>query len=74
MGTLSGDAVAHAALVAVTVVVYWTVTLTVFDAKLGIVKTAAVPKGAHCVVADDRGQAWVCDPDHGSLVVFSENP
>jgi len=49
-------------------------TLTVFDAKLSIVKTAAVPKGAHCVVADDRGQAWVCDPDHGSLVVFSENP
>jgi DNA-binding beta-propeller fold protein YncE len=49
-------------------------TLTVFDAKLAVVKTVPVPKGAHCVVADDRGQAWVCDPDHGSLVVFSENP
>ena len=49
-------------------------TLTVFDAKLSIVKTAPIPKGAHCVVADDRSQAWGCDPDHGSLVVFSENP
>ncbi len=49
-------------------------TLTVFDAKLAVVKTASVPKGAHCVVADDRGQAWICDPDHGSLVVFAENP
>jgi len=49
-------------------------TLTVFDAKLAVLKTVPVPKGAHCVVADDRGQAWVCDPDHGSLVVFSENP
>ncbi|HEX4516264.1 MAG TPA: hypothetical protein VH054_22105 [Polyangiaceae bacterium] len=49
-------------------------TLTVFDAHLAVVKTAPVPKGAHCVVADDRGQAWVCDPDHGSLVVFAENP
>lgn len=48
--------------------------LTVFDAKLAPLKTVPMPKGAHCVVADDRGRAWVCDPDHGSLVVFSENP
>ena len=41
MGTLSGDAVAHAALVAVTIVVYWTVTLTVFDAAAGEAKSRA---------------------------------
>jgi hypothetical protein len=25
------------------------------------------PKNTHCAVADDRGNAWVCDPDAGSL-------
>jgi DNA-binding beta-propeller fold protein YncE len=49
-------------------------TLTVFSTALAVVRTEPVPKGAHCVVADDRGQAWVCDPDHGAVVVFSENP
>jgi DNA-binding beta-propeller fold protein YncE len=25
------------------------------------------PASTHCVVADDRGQAWVCDPDGGRM-------
>jgi DNA-binding beta-propeller fold protein YncE len=25
------------------------------------------PKNTHCTVADDRGNAWICDPDGGSL-------
>jgi hypothetical protein len=25
------------------------------------------PGSTHCTVADDRGNAWVCDADHGSL-------
>lgn len=31
---------------------------------------AEVPtaRGAHCVVADDHHQAWVCDPRHGQLL------
>lgn len=37
---------------------------------LGTVPTA---NGAHCVAADDRGQAWVCDPNHGQLLVFKDN-
>jgi len=49
-------------------------TLTIFTAALSIVKTEPARKGAHCVVADDHAQAWVCDPDHGSLVVYAENP
>jgi DNA-binding beta-propeller fold protein YncE len=36
---------------------------------LGTVPTAA---GAHCVAADDRGNAWVCDPDRGKLLVFKD--
>ena len=36
---------------------------------LGTVPTAS---GAHCVTADDRGNAWVCDPDRGQLIVFKD--
>jgi hypothetical protein len=25
------------------------------------------PHGTHCAVADDRGHAWVCDPDGAQL-------
>ncbi len=37
--------------------------------RLGEVPTAA---GAHCVVADDRAQAWVCDPSHGRLLLVED--
>lgn len=37
---------------------------------LGTVPTA---RGAHCVTADDRDNAWVCDPDHGQLLVFKDS-
>jgi hypothetical protein len=37
--------------------------------KLGEVPTAA---GAHCVVADERAQAWVCDPSHGRLLLVED--
>jgi hypothetical protein len=36
---------------------------------LGRVTTAA---GAHCVAADDLGNAWVCDPAHGQLLLFHD--
>jgi hypothetical protein len=36
---------------------------------LGTVPTA---EGAHCVAADDRRSAWVCDPEHGRLLVFKD--
>jgi len=32
---------------------------------LGTIPTVA---GAHCVTADDRGNSWVCDPDHGQIL------
>jgi DNA-binding beta-propeller fold protein YncE len=37
---------------------------------LGTVPTA---HGAHCVTADDRANAWVCDPDRGQLLVFKDS-
>lgn len=42
--------------------------------QLSLVGTAVTASGAHCVAADDRGNAWVCDPDRGQLLLFSDNP
>ena len=36
---------------------------------LGTVETA---KGSHAVAADDHGQVWVTDPDHGRLLVVKD--
>src|SRR5215831_8706513 len=36
---------------------------------LGTVETA---KGSHAAAADDRGQVWVTDPDHGRLLVVRD--
>jgi DNA-binding beta-propeller fold protein YncE len=30
------------------------------------------PSSAHCAAADDRGHAWVCDPDGGQLLRISD--
>ncbi|HEY1959562.1 MAG TPA: hypothetical protein VGH28_28325 [Polyangiaceae bacterium] len=32
------------------------------NGSLQPVATVPVVRGAHCVVLDDRGRAWVCDP------------
>jgi len=37
--------------------------------SLRVVPTA---KGAHCVAADDRAHAWVCDPVHGQLLLVTD--
>jgi hypothetical protein len=36
---------------------------------LAIVATAG---GAHCASEDDRGHIWVCDPDHGQVLVYQD--
>jgi len=36
---------------------------------LGTIKTA---EGAHCVAADDRGNAYVCDPRGGRLLIVND--
>ena len=42
------------------------------DGKLSLVATADTANGAHCVTADDLGNAWVCDPDHGQLLLIKD--
>lgn len=50
-------------------------TMSVFDvAQNGSLEPAAtvpVVRGAHCVVLDDHGRAWVCDPDGGKALICS---
>ncbi len=36
---------------------------------LGMINTAP---GAHCGAADQLGNIWVCDPDHGRLLLFHD--
>lgn len=39
---------------------------------LSLLGTVATVGGAHCVVADDLGNAYVCDPDNGELLVIPD--
>jgi DNA-binding beta-propeller fold protein YncE len=41
--------------------------------KLSVLGKVTTAKGAHCVAADDRDNAWVCDPEHGRLLVFHDS-
>src|SRR5262249_16727928 len=36
---------------------------------LGIAQAAT---GSHCASADDRGNVWVCDPEHGQVLVYRD--
>jgi DNA-binding beta-propeller fold protein YncE len=40
---------------------------------LSLLGTQPTIAGAHCVAADDRGNAWVCDPDNGQLLVVVDD-
>jgi DNA-binding beta-propeller fold protein YncE len=42
------------------------------NGQLGLLATTPTVGGAHCVTADDRGNAWVCDPDNGQLLVIPD--
>ena len=42
------------------------------DGTLTLLGAADVALGAHCVAADNRGQAWVCDPVHGQLLLLTD--
>jgi len=37
-----------------------------------VVGTVKAAKGSHCVAADDRGNAYICDPSAGRLLVFKD--
>lgn len=40
--------------------------------KLSLLATVKTAAAAHCVVADDRHQAWVCDPGQGRLLLVDD--
>lgn len=42
------------------------------DGSLSRVAKAPTARGAHCAVADARGDVWVCDPGHGRLLEFRD--
>lgn len=44
------------------------------EGKLSTVASVPTAKGAHCVAADDRGGAWICDPHHGRLLLYQDAP
>ncbi|HSQ65282.1 MAG TPA: hypothetical protein VLM85_18815 [Polyangiaceae bacterium] len=44
------------------------------DGKPSVLATVPTAEGAHCVTADDRGWAWVCDPRGGKLLRFADPP
>jgi hypothetical protein len=50
--------------------------LTIIDVSptghLTRLSVVPAPKGGHCATADDRGHAWVCDPAHGQLLIFTD--
>jgi WD40 repeat protein len=40
--------------------------------KLSLLSTVKTARGAHCAAADDNHQVWVCDPDHGRLLLVDD--
>jgi hypothetical protein len=43
------------------------------DGNLRLLATAPTAKDAHCVAADELGNAYVCDPSHGRLLVVRDD-
>jgi len=42
------------------------------NGSLASLGTAETAQGAHCVAADDQSRAWVCDPQHGRLLLIDD--
>jgi hypothetical protein len=39
---------------------------------MSLLGTVATAHGSHCATVDDRHQVWVCDPDRGRLLLFTD--
>ena len=37
-----------------------------------LIRSVPIPKGAHCVTADNSGGVYVCDPTQGQIIVFRD--
>jgi hypothetical protein len=42
------------------------------EGKLTLLGTIPTAVGAHCAVADDHRQVWICDPKAGRLLVVRD--
>ena len=42
------------------------------EGELKLLATVATAVGAHCAVADDHRQVWVCDPKGGRVLVVKD--
>jgi hypothetical protein len=42
------------------------------DGQLTLLGIADTASGAHCVTADNQGNAWVCDPEKGQLLLIKD--
>jgi hypothetical protein len=40
--------------------------------KLSLLATVKTARAAHCVIADDHHQAWICDPSQGRLLLVDD--
>jgi hypothetical protein len=40
--------------------------------KLSLLATGKAAEGAHCTTGDDQGNIWVCDPEHGQLLLYRD--
>jgi 6-phosphogluconolactonase (cycloisomerase 2 family) len=51
-------------------------SVTVVEAEeqgnLHSIRTLQAAKGTHCAASDDKNQVFVCDPEHGRIIVFSD--
>jgi hypothetical protein len=41
--------------------------------KLSLLGTGKAAQDTHCVTGDDQGNIWVCDPDHGQLLLYKDS-
>jgi hypothetical protein len=44
------------------------------DGRLALTGSVATARDAHCVTSDRQGNAYVCDPAHGRLLVIADKP
>jgi hypothetical protein len=42
------------------------------EGEMRLIGTAATAVGAHCAVADDHRQVWICDPKGGRVLVVKD--
>jgi hypothetical protein len=42
------------------------------DGRPTLLSDVTTAKGSHCVAADDRNNAYICDPRNGQILIFHD--